>query len=100
MPNIASVLKDEIVRLTRKEFRQQIEPLKKQILTQRNRSRIGDTVEVLVDTLQKGRWTGRTRGNLLVHIDSTANLLGKLVPARITDTSPWYLIGTVDGPPV
>ena len=35
MPNIASLLKDEIIRLTRKEFRQQVEPLKKQILAQR-----------------------------------------------------------------
>lgn len=35
MPNIAAVLKDEIVRLTRKEFRQQVEPLRKHILTQR-----------------------------------------------------------------
>lgn len=35
MPNIASLLKGEIIRLTRKEVRQQFEPLKKQILTQR-----------------------------------------------------------------
>ncbi|ALN64614.1 helix-turn-helix family protein [Lysobacter antibioticus] len=35
MPNIASILKEEIIRLTRKEFRQQVEPLKKQILAQR-----------------------------------------------------------------
>lgn len=35
MPNIATVLKDEIVRLTRKEFRLQMEPLRKQILAQK-----------------------------------------------------------------
>ena len=35
MPNIASVLKEEIIRLTRKEFRQQIEPLRAQLLAQR-----------------------------------------------------------------
>jgi hypothetical protein len=28
MPNIATLLKEEIVRLSRKEFRQQIEPIK------------------------------------------------------------------------
>lgn len=91
---------DDIPHEEKHRRHQAVEHLQEQILTERNRSRIGDTVEVLVDTLQKGRWTGRTRGNLLVHIDSTENLLGKLVPARITDTSPWYLIGTVDGLPV
>ena len=51
MPNIASVLKDEIVRLTRKEFRQQIEPLKKQILTQRKQIA---SLKQEVDTLRRG----------------------------------------------
>jgi hypothetical protein len=53
--------------------------------------------DVLIDTRQKGRWTGRTRGNLLVHVDSERNLLGQNVAVRITEPSPWYLLGTVDG---
>lgn len=51
MPNIASVLREEIIRLTRKEFRQQMEPLRKQLLAQRK------TVASLksdIDTLQRG----------------------------------------------
>lgn len=35
MPNIATVLKEEITRLARKEVRQQVEPLRAQVLTQR-----------------------------------------------------------------
>jgi hypothetical protein len=30
-------------------------------------------------------------------VDSHLNLLGRNVPVRITESSPWYLIGTVDG---
>src|SRR5262249_24716898 len=41
----------------------------------------------------------RSRGNTLVHIDDERDLLGKLVVARITSTSPWYLIGEAVGDP-
>jgi tRNA-2-methylthio-N6-dimethylallyladenosine synthase len=75
-----------------------VERLQEQLLTKRNAGRVGMTFDVLVDTKQKGRWTGRTRGNLLVHIDSDEDLLGQLVPVRITYSSPWYLLGQVDSP--
>jgi hypothetical protein len=48
---------------------------------------------VLVDSHQKGRWSGRTRGNTLVHIDSDESLLGRSVVVDVTHSSPWYLIG-------
>jgi len=51
MPNIASVLKDEIVRLTRKEFRQQVEPLRKQVLAQRKTI---TSLKADIDQLQRG----------------------------------------------
>ncbi|WP_223618959.1 helix-turn-helix transcriptional regulator [Lysobacter sp. ESA13C] len=51
MPNIASILKDEIIRLTRKEFRQQVEPLKKQILAQRKQL---TSLKQEVETLRRG----------------------------------------------
>lgn len=48
MPNIASILKDEIIRLTRKECRQQVEPLKKQILAQRKQlTSLKQEIEIL-----------------------------------------------------
>ena len=36
-------------------------------LPKRNHDRVGEVYEVLIDTRQKGRWSGRTRGNVLVH---------------------------------
>lgn len=51
MPNIASILKDEIIRLTRKEFRQQVEPLKKQVLAQRKQL---TSLKQELETLRRG----------------------------------------------
>ncbi|WP_057919584.1 helix-turn-helix domain-containing protein [Lysobacter antibioticus] len=51
MPNIASILKDEIIRLTRKEFRLQVEPLKKQILAQRKQL---TSLKQEIETLRRG----------------------------------------------
>jgi len=76
-----------------------IEELQERLLTQRNARRLGETVEVLVDSEQKGRWSGRTRGNNLVHFADQRDLLGKLVDVQITTTSPWYLMGEATGTP-
>ena len=66
---------------------------------QRRPAHAEQVTEVLVDRFAKGRWTGRTRGNTLVHIDGGGDLLGKLVDVRVTATSPWYLIGETVGDP-
>ncbi len=78
---------------------QAVEQLQERTCTARNARRLGEITEVLVDRTAKGRWTGRTRGNTLVHIDDERDLLGKLVDVRITATSPWYLIGEAAGDP-
>jgi len=48
---------------------------------------------VLVEGKAKGRWTGRTRGNTLLHFDDERDLHGKFVDVRVTRTSPWFLMG-------
>jgi tRNA-2-methylthio-N6-dimethylallyladenosine synthase len=63
------------------------------ICTERNARRLGDTVEVLVDQKAKGRWTGRTRGNQLVHFEDDRDLLGQMIDVKISRTSPWYFMG-------
>jgi tRNA-2-methylthio-N6-dimethylallyladenosine synthase len=86
---------DDIPHEEKHRRHQAVEQLQERLLTERNAARVGECFDVLVDTKQKGRWTGRTRGNLLVHIDSDEDLLGQLVPVRITHSSPWYLLGQV-----
>ena len=78
---------------------QAIERLQERLCTERNARHLGATFDVLVDSKAKGRWTGRTRGNQLVHFDDERDLLGKLVDVRITKTSPWFLMGEAVGEP-
>ena len=74
---------------------QVLEAQQERISTELNEKRLGDTYEILVESKEKGRWTGRTRGNTIVHFDDdgTTDVLGKLIDVKITKTSPWYLLG-------
>ena len=90
---------DDVAHDEKHRRHQAIEQLQEKILTRRNAMRVGETFEVLVDSHQKGRWSGRTRGNVLTHIEADADLLGKLVDVKITRSSPWYLIGEPAGVP-
>jgi tRNA-2-methylthio-N6-dimethylallyladenosine synthase len=71
----------------------ELEKLQERIQSDINAERLGKTYEVLVEGRSKGRWTGRTRGNTLVHFDDDRDLKGKLVDVRVTSTSPWFLMG-------
>jgi tRNA-2-methylthio-N6-dimethylallyladenosine synthase len=71
----------------------ELEKLQEQIQSEINAERLGKTYEVLVEGRSKGRWTGRTRGNTLLHFDDDRDVNGKLVDVTVTRTSPWFLIG-------
>jgi tRNA-2-methylthio-N6-dimethylallyladenosine synthase len=70
-----------------------LETLQERVQTENNARRLGKTFEVLVEGRAKGRWTGRTRGNTLVHFDDSQELQGEMVNVTITKTSPWFLMG-------
>lgn len=72
---------------------QALERLQERIQTRVNAEKLGRTFEVLVEGKSKGRWTGRTRGNQLLHFDDSRELAGTLVDVRVTGTSPWFLMG-------
>jgi tRNA-2-methylthio-N6-dimethylallyladenosine synthase len=78
---------------------QALEKLQERVCTELNSPRLGKQYEVLVEGKQRGRWTGRTRGNTLVHFDDVRDLTGKLVDVKITRTSPWFLMGEAVGQP-
>jgi tRNA-2-methylthio-N6-dimethylallyladenosine synthase len=90
---------DDVAAEEKHRRHQAVEHLQERILRERNRQHIGETHEILVDRRQKGRWTGRTRGNTLVHVDDHRDLLGKLIDVKITRSSPWYLMGEAVGTP-
>ncbi len=70
-----------------------IEELQKRISTEKMRAYLGQTVEVLVEDRDKGRWRGRTPHNKLVFFDDARELRGRLVPVHVTHTGPWSMSG-------
>jgi tRNA-2-methylthio-N6-dimethylallyladenosine synthase len=90
---------DDIPHVEKQRRHRAIEDLQVRVCTEINAKRLGDTLEVLVENQAKGRWSGRSRANTLVHFADDRPLLGKLVDVKITRTSPWYLIGEAVGEP-
>jgi tRNA-2-methylthio-N6-dimethylallyladenosine synthase len=71
-----------------------VDQLQESILEDSNRSLIGQTLEVLVDGQNKGKWRGRTRTDKLVFFNDGGERLGQLVDVRIDGAGPWSLQGT------
>ena len=84
---------DDVPRQEKWRRHRAIETLQERICRERNQRYLGTTVEVLVDGMAKGRWRGRTRGNTLVFFEAPGEWKGRLVSVRITEASPWYLLG-------
>jgi tRNA-2-methylthio-N6-dimethylallyladenosine synthase len=84
---------DDVPAAEKHRRHRELEKLQERIQTEINAERLGKTYEVLVEGRSKGRWTGRTRGNTLLHFDDDRELTGKLVDVTVTRTSPWFLMG-------
>lgn len=76
-----------------------LEQLQQNVQTEINARKLGRIYEVLVEGKAKGRWTGRTRGNTLLHFDDERDLTGKLIDVKVTSTSPWFLLGEAASAP-
>jgi len=71
-----------------------IEALQKEVSTEKMRRYLGQTVEVLVEERDKGRWRGRTPHNKLVFFDDAGDRRGQLVAVHVSHTGPWSMSGT------
>ncbi|MBN1401887.1 MAG: radical SAM protein, partial [Anaerolineae bacterium] len=91
----AAAWPDDVPPEEKERRRTRVESIQTRIAGEINAALLGETVEVLVDGRQKGRWRGRTRGNKLVFFESDADWLGRLVQVRITWAGPWSMIGQV-----
>jgi tRNA-2-methylthio-N6-dimethylallyladenosine synthase len=87
---------DDIPWKEKRRRHQEIEQLQTRISTELNDRYRGETLEVLVDGKQRGRWRGRSRGNTLVFFDAPGKWLGATVNVRITEPTTWYLLGEVE----
>jgi tRNA-2-methylthio-N6-dimethylallyladenosine synthase len=92
---------DDVPQDEKEERRRRVERVQEEIQARLNARLQDQVVEILVEDSQSHRqdvpqWRGRTRTNKLVFIPRGAeNLMGRLVPVRITKTSPWALQGVM-----
>ena len=70
-----------------------VEALQEKISTAINSKMLGQTVPVLAETYDKGRWQGRTSADKLVFFNGGNDLAGKEVPVVIEKTSAWSVQG-------
>jgi len=75
-----------------------VEGLQREIATVKNEALVGKTVEVLIETRAKGKWSGRTRSNKLVFVESDQDLRGQLVQVAVDGAGPWSLRGSLTLP--
>jgi len=92
----ARELADDVPAAEKARRLSEIEQLQKSIATEINARLLGETVEVLVEGMKKGKWQGRTRSDKLVFFSDNADHPGQLVNIRIDKTSPWSLQGKIE----
>ena len=64
----------------------------------RNESLIGKTLPVLVEGISKNNaaaYAGRTEGNKIVSFAGTPEMVGQILPVKITEAKTWSLTGDV-----
>jgi len=94
----AKIYADDISTETKKERLTTVQALQRGISLAKNRRRIGGLEEILVDgpsKLKQGQLMGRTRGNRIVNVAGPGDLVGRLVPVRITGATANSLLGEV-----
>jgi len=73
---------------------QMLDDLQARVLGEINSRYLGQTVEVLVEDLHKGKWRGRTPQNKLVFFeDASTDWKGRLADIEITWTGPYSMQG-------
>ena len=84
---------DNVPLEVKKERLNKIERLQSGINDEINGRLKHTVVEVLVEGQEKGKWTGRTRGDKAVFFSSADNHQSRLVKVKINHTTPWSLSG-------
>jgi tRNA-2-methylthio-N6-dimethylallyladenosine synthase len=92
----AKIYEDDISEDIKKERLKNVQALQQSVSLKKNRQRIGERVEVLIDgpsKLKNGQMMGRTRSNRIVNVNGAEHHVGKLIPVRITGATANALVG-------
>ncbi|MEJ2150519.1 MAG: tRNA (N6-isopentenyl adenosine(37)-C2)-methylthiotransferase MiaB [Chloroflexota bacterium] len=99
-PNTVSArrMEDDVPPEEKKRRLQALDSLQQQIVAEINSRFLGQTVEIMVEAEQGGKWRGRTRQNKLVFfVDDERDWRGRLAEVEITWTGPWSMQGRLPG---
>lgn len=94
----AKIYEDDVSGHVKKERLTKVQKFQREISLAKNRERIGAIEEILVDgssKLKNGQIMGRTRNNRIVNVTSSENVMGQLLPVRITGATANSLLGEV-----
>ena len=89
----ARTLQDDVPQEEKKRRLMAVDALQEKISTGINASLLEQTMEVLVEGQDKGKWKGRTRTDKLVFFEDERDFHGRMTQVNITKTAPWSLQG-------
>ncbi|MFN8499572.1 MAG: tRNA (N6-isopentenyl adenosine(37)-C2)-methylthiotransferase MiaB [Anaerolineae bacterium] len=88
----AKVMADDVPQAEKERRLQVLNDQQAAISVALNARYLGETVEVLVEGLHKGKWRGRARNDRLVFFeDTTQDWSGRLAQVEVTWAGPWSL---------
>jgi tRNA-2-methylthio-N6-dimethylallyladenosine synthase len=94
----AKIYQDNVNGEIKKARLKEVQNLQREISLRKNRERIGNVEEILVDgksRLKNGQIMGRTRSNRIVNLTGEETLIGCLLPARIVGATANSLLGEI-----
>ena len=86
-------LQDDVPQEEKKRRLMAVDALQEQIITSINAPLLNQTLEVLVEGQDRGKWKGRTRTDKLVFFEDDRDFHGRMTQVKITKTAPWSLQG-------
>ena len=92
----AATMEDQVPEDVAKERFTRMLDVLNPIVHEVHQEQVGKTMTVFAEEVSKqdaSILTGRADNNMLVHFRGTADMIGKMVPVRITDNKTFYLIG-------
>ncbi|MCS7461811.1 tRNA (N6-isopentenyl adenosine(37)-C2)-methylthiotransferase MiaB [Paenibacillus doosanensis] len=92
----AAGMADDVPMQVKKERLYRLNEVLAEFSRESNESMKGQVLDVLVEGESKNNaevLAGRTRTNKLVHLSGPKDLIGKIVPVKITDAQTWYIKG-------
>jgi tRNA-2-methylthio-N6-dimethylallyladenosine synthase len=94
----AKIYDDDVPEPVKRDRLSTVQSLQKEIALRKNRQRIGEIDEILVDgssRLKNGQIMGRTRGNRIVNAAGSEDLIGSFQTVRIRGATANSLIGEI-----